>query len=286
MTTLRTAGRVNRPLLVALVGVALLTTVWACSECGGLTRLFGPPRVTAIESYAEGPEEIVFDHSDFDALLKLHVDDAGLVDYAVLKQAPAELDAYLAALAQAPFDQLGRNEKLALLLNAYNAFTLRLILDHFPLDSIKDIPDDQRWKAKRFLLAGRVYSLNALEHEQIRPNFKEPRVHFALVCAALGCPPLRAEAFVGARLEEQLQNQSQHVHSDERWFRFDPEQRSLKLTSLYDWYADDFRQAAGSVAAFAARYSNGLKQALDSGDDVSVDYLPYDWKLNLRDQQN
>lgn len=156
----------------------------------------------------------------FDALLRTQVDADGLVDYAGLKDAHAELDAYIRSLAAAPFEQLGRDEKLALLINAYNAFTLRLVLDHWPLASIRHIPGKRRWDAPRWRLAGETLSLNQIENERIRPRFKEPRIHFALVCAARGCPPLRAEAYTGARLSAQLADQARRVHSDGRWLRF------------------------------------------------------------------
>ena len=120
----------------------------------------------------------------------------------------------------APIDELGRDERLALLINAYNAFTLRLILDHYPVASITDIPADQRWDAVRWRLAGETYSLNQIEHELVRPNFREPRIHFALVCAAVGCPPLRTEAYTGELLEEQLEGQTRYSHAHDRWLRY------------------------------------------------------------------
>ncbi len=183
-------------------------------------------------------------------------------------------------MARAPFDQLGRNEKLALLINAYNAFTLRLILDHAPVDSIKAIAEDQRWDAARWQVGGHTWSLNQIEHEQIRPNFREPRIHFALVCAAVGCPPLRAGAFTGDRLDEQLEEQTRYVHRHGTWYRYDPAANTLNLTRLYDWYGGDFEQVAGSVAAFPARYDPPLRVAIDRGQQPRIQWLPYNWDLN------
>lgn len=99
-----------------------------------------------------------------------------------------------------------------------NAYTIQLILDHYPLASIQDIPGDQRWDAVRWRVGPHTWSLNQIDHEQIRPKCAEPRIHFALVCAAVGCPPLRNEAYTAARLEEQLAGQSAYVHSHPRWF--------------------------------------------------------------------
>lgn len=248
-----------------------------------ITGLFGPPAVTLRETYADKPDGVGFDHSPFDAILKQYVNDAGLVNYRALKENSADLDTYITALAQAPLNNMGRNERLALLINAYNAFTLRLILDHYPLKSIKDIPSDQRWDAKRWNLGGNIWSLNQIEHEQVRPNFKEPRIHFVLVCAAVGCPPLRNEAYAAKSLEQQLDAQANYVHAHERWFQFDPPANIVKLTSLYDWYGSDFIQVGGSVLDYAARHSPKLKNTLDEGGRPKVEFLDYDWSLNDRE---
>jgi hypothetical protein len=172
---------------------------------GRIERALGlPPAVVAREAYLGEAGAARFDHSTLDALLRQHADPDGLVDYDALHREPEALDRYLADLANAPFADLGRDDKLALLINAYNAFTLRLILDFYPVESIRDIPEDQRWRHVRWTLGGSTFSLDQIEHQQIRPNFAEPRIHFALVCAAIGCPPLRNEAYVGERLDAQL----------------------------------------------------------------------------------
>jgi hypothetical protein len=212
------------------------------------------------------------------------VDPDGYVDYATLAEDTGQLDRYISSLAEVSFDQLGRDDKLALLINAYNAFTLRLILDHLPLESINDIPDAERWHAVRWNLGGRTLSLNQIEHEEIRPKFMEPRIHFALVCAAIGCPKLRNEAYTGERLEQQLEDQTRYAHTHDRWFQFDREAGVVKLTQLYNWYGGDFKQVTDSrsVLEFAARYVPELERALQSGDTPKVEYLDYDWKLNRK----
>lgn len=244
------------------------------------TMLFGPPAVDSVEAYGETESDLTFDHSVLDRLLNEFVDDAGWVDYESLKNSQGELQAYIETLADAPFDELGRNEKLALLINAYNAFTLELILEHYPVVSIQDIPAAQRWDAVRWKLGGKLLSLSQIEHEQIRPNFKEPRVHFALVCAAIGCPPLRNEAYVGSRIEEQLQSQTQYIHQHRTWFQFQAGESSVKLTQLYNWYGNDFEQSAGSVLKFVATFSAPLKSEMDGGKNLRIDWLEYDWALN------
>ncbi|QDV23389.1 DUF547 domain-containing protein [Aureliella helgolandensis] len=243
-------------------------------------KLYGPPTVDSVEAYGPLESDLTFDHSVLDRLLSEFVDDAGWVDYESLKDRQGELQTYIETLADAPFDDLGRNEKLALLINGYNAFTLELILEHYPVDSIQDIPTAQRWDDARWKLGGKLLSLSQIEHEQIRPKFKEPRVHFALVCAAIGCPPLRREAYVGSQLEEQLQSQTQYMHQHQTWFQLEPSASAVKLTQLYSWYGNDFEQSAGSVLKFVATCSVPLKREMDSGKNLGIDWLEYDWTLN------
>jgi hypothetical protein len=250
------------------------------------TRLLGPPQVELQESFAEKPDGTAFDHSAFDELLKENVDDDGWVDYQHLRTQEDRLDNYIAALGSANIDELGRDERLAFLINSYNAFNLKLVVEYYPLASIKDIPDAQRWDAVRWNLAGQKVSLNQIEHELVRPNFKEPRIHFSLVCAAVGCPPLRNDAFTGQKLEQQLASQSAYVHSHATWFDYNPDDNVLKLTQLYNWYGDDFVQVAGSVENFASTQSPTLKRALEKGTELNVQWLDYDWTLNDKSRRS
>lgn len=272
---------------LALVAVAVLLLGAGCAASARpsllertVNRLFGPPPVQMRESYAANPGGSSVDHSAFDALLQRHVDSGGMVDYAGLQADAAQLDAYIASLATVPVDSLGRDARLALLINAYNAFTLRLILDHYPVASIRDIPDAERWDHVRWSIGGKAFSLNQIEHEQIRAHFAEPRIHFALVCAAWSCPKLRAEAYVAECLEAQLADQTAWVHARDRWLIWDPDTGRLGLTRLYQWYAGDFDQAAGSVSAYVARYHAGVAAALAAGRSPEIYWLDYDWDLN------
>jgi uncharacterized membrane protein YdjX (TVP38/TMEM64 family) len=259
----------------AFAVLALAAASFAYSEKESLQRLFGPPAVTMQEIYSANPGGQVFDHAAFTALLQEFVDEEGYVHYQGLQAKETTLQSYIADLGRAPFDAMGRDGKLALLINAYNAFTLQLILEHYPIDSIRSIPDKDRWNAARWNVGGRTLSLNDIEHKEIRPKFAEPRIHFALVCAAVGCPPLRREAYTGARLDGQLEEQSRYVHSHDRWLQYEPGSDKIALTALYDWYGGDFKQIAGSVLGFVRRYA-----PLDSGVKLKVRYLDYDWSLN------
>lgn len=276
----RRVGVALATLLVAVAGLWMVRPGWLR---GLMVRWFGPPPVELAETFAAVQGGSVFDHSRLDGLLAAHVDTDGFVDYPAISSDTTELDAYIAELAEAPFDDLGRDERLALLINAYNAFTLRLILDHYPIDSIKEIPGDQRWDDVRWSLAGGTYSLNQLEHELVRANFREPRIHFALVCAAVGCPPLRSEAYSGERLEEQLEAQARFTHESERWLRYRAGADTIELTSLYEWYGGDFEQVAGSVLAYVGRYDDDLSSDLAAGHEPEVRFLDYDWSLNRQE---
>jgi len=277
-------------LVLAIVAIAIFTGgVVAKLDPEGLKRWlfspFLPPGGELEDRYDEKPDGATFDHSAFDELLKKHVDANGFVDYDGLAKDRAALQTYISSLKKAPtFDdaEFGRSEKLALAINAYNAFTLERVLERYPaLDELDDVSGELEWDRQRWLLGGKTWSLEDLEHKEIRPNFGDARIHFALVCAAVGCPPLRNEAYVGARLEEQLEAQTKFVHAHGTWFDFDPKTGVVRLTSLYDWYYGDFEQAAGSETKYAARYAESLKAYLDEGKKARApEYLPYSWKLN------
>lgn len=279
----------------AVISVGIAVAAWAFSGkleklAGGLA---GPPAVEMKETYQTKPDGPTMDHSVFDSLLSQHVDEDGWVDYEALKDKQNELDDYLSTLQDAPFDQMGRNEKLALLINAYNAFTIKLINEKSPAESIKDIPAEQRWDAKRWSISGKKYSLGQIEHELIRPNFKDARIHFAVVCAAVGCPPLRNEAYTADRLDQQLEQQAQYVHDHKTWFQFNhdtaegDEGASLKLTKLYQWYGGDFSQMAESEVRYAAQHSDPLQSWLEreESEPPKPEWLPYDWSLNSKDNK-
>jgi len=281
ITTNETRRRpLSATVLPLLAAAAFSGAIYSSTQTTALGGLFGPPNANLEEAYAGDGGSLKFDHSILDGLLRKHVDADGWVDYAGLKDDSATLDGYVKSVGQVQFDDLGRNEKLALLINAYNAFTLRLILDHYPVASIKDVPESQRWKARRWAVGSDTWSLEQIEHEQIRPKFVEPRVHFALVCAAVGCPKLRNEAYQAERIDEQLDDQTRYVHTHGRWFDFDAPKGLVRLTKLYDWYGGDFKQVAGSVLDFAARYSPELKRLRNGGTEPRVEWLDYDWKLN------
>ena len=161
---------------------------------------------------------------------------------------------------------------------------MKLVLDHYPLQSIKDIgflfwgP----WKKKFFSLFGKQRSLDELEHEMIRPVFEEPRVHFALVCASKSCPQLRKEAYLADRLESQFEDGAKKFLSDPHLNRFNKEKRSLLLSPIFKWYKEDFQKKSGSVEAFIASRlaANPDEETLIRNGSVPLTYSEYDWTLN------
>lgn len=259
--------------LVLMAGLAAGAT-----GCQTLEKVFGPDQVEIGEAYAAQTDGASFDHSTFDALLADIVREDGRVYYDKLAADTSRLDAYIAQLAEADFEALSRDARLALLINAYNAFTLKLIAEYWPVKSIKDIPDDKRWTHARWTIGGLgKLSLDAIEHEYLRPKFAEPRIHFAVNCASEGCPPLRRFAYDGAQIDAQLQDSTVRAHNDPRWLQLKGD--TVKLTRLYLWFRGDFAQKAGEPVQFAARFNEELAAALAKG-DVNVEIMEYDWAIN------
>jgi hypothetical protein len=245
-----------------------------------------------------------FDHSHaaWTTLLKRHVvlidgGKSSQVDYAGLAKERASLKAYLGSLSavpQAEFDSWPKPWQLAFLINAYNAFTVELILGKYPhLESIRDLGNivfNSPWKQKFFTLFGEQRSLDWIEHEVIREPgvYDDPRIHFAVNCASVGCPMLREEAFVGERLEAQLEQQTRRFLADRTRNRYEPKTATLMVSQIFDWYGQDFsagyrgvsslRQFLGSYADLLA--STPAEQAMLRQNLVGVDFIGYDWALN------
>jgi Protein of unknown function, DUF547 len=244
-----------------------------------------------------------FDHSHaaWTALLKKHVvllqgGRGSQLRYAGMASDQAALKAYLASLSAvsaAAFDAMSKAQQMAFLINAYNAFTVDLILTRYPkLSSIKDLGSllSSPWKPKIVPLLGSQFSLDNIEHDMLRARgrYDEPRVHFAVNCASIGCPALREEAFSADRLEAQLEEQTQRFMSDRSRNRWNAEQGRLEVSKIFEWFAEDFRsgfKGFTSAHVFYARYATQLADAPHERERIRagtapVSYLDYDWKLN------
>ena len=225
------------------------------------------------------------DHSVYDGLLKKYVDDRGMIDYRTWKARDVgTLDGYLDMLKGVDPDGLrDRNEVFAFWINAYNALTIRGMLHFYPTSSIRDhvsLLGYSIWKDYKINVRGTEYSLDDIEHEILR-KMDEPLVHFALVCASIGCPPLMTEAFTAEHLDRQLRQNTLVFFADPSKFRADPGNQTVWLSPIMDWYKDDFGKNRRARLDFIAPYvPDDAARALLRRKDVAVDYLHYDWGIN------
>lgn len=220
------------------------------------------------------------DHSIYGALLMKYVKD-GVVDYGGLKKDEGALNAYLRIVDRTNPDELLRDEQFAFYINAYNAYTINLILKHYPLDSIKDIGGWLKgpWKIRFCQIGGKAFTLDEIEHNILRPRFKGPRVHFAVNCASNGCPPLISEPYQGGILDQQLDRSTRRFLNDPKRNRL--EGNTLYVSKIFKWFEDDFN---GDIVGFFLRYAeDDLKNRLLAQEDqIKVKHLHYDWSLNGR----
>ncbi|PKO47093.1 MAG: DUF547 domain-containing protein [Betaproteobacteria bacterium HGW-Betaproteobacteria-22] len=244
-----------------------------------------------------------FDHSIWQDLLQKNVvlikgGQASQVDYEAMLKARPQLQQYLAqlsAVSTSEFASWPKTEQLAFLLNAYNAFTVELVLTKYPkLKSIKDIGSivQSPWKKRFVPLLGEMRSLDDIEQGMIRKvgDYNEPRIHFAANCASIGCPALRNEAYTGAQLDAQLEAATKAFLSDQTRNRYNTQTNKLEVSKIFDWYKKDFERGWHgwkSLNEFFAHYADSLtdspeiKQALIAN-KVDVVFLDYNWNLNRK----
>ncbi|MEX1315857.1 MAG: DUF547 domain-containing protein [Synechococcaceae cyanobacterium] len=281
----------HRAPLVLLCGVLLLGPAGCAS---GPEVLLG--RDTHGSTASATAPQPPLDPADLNAVLERVVDGRGMVDYAALQREPAQLDSYLQSLADLPparFSSWSEAEQIALLINAYNALTLRSIIDHDPIrPSIKAIPGV--WKLRRHPVMGLRLTLDEIEHQILRRQYNEPRIHAALVCAAISCPPLRREAYTGPELERQLEDQTNRWLASGVGLRIDPAAGEVAISQIFQWFAEDWPRAdpdaapvpghesESAVLHFIARHRPAAERQLLLGGDYRLTHLPYNWDLNRR----
>jgi hypothetical protein len=231
-----------------------------------------------------------FDHSAFDALLRRHVVD-GMVDYDAFQS--AEFRTYLDALDRADPASLDDRERLAFWINVYNAYTIQLVNTHGERESIRNINKTLGlarkgpWREKLVKAGGRVYHLDNVEHDIVRKQWREPRVHFALVCAAMGCPPLRSEAYTGPTIERQLDDQARRfLLGRPAIHRVDVKNAVVHGSPIYvSWYRDDFGSTDATIGSYLARfYPEGAERELLLSGRFKLVATDYDWTLNSEEQ--
>lgn len=269
---------------------------------------FSRPRARLV-SFKPDPAVVPkpFSYDDYSAILAVFVDQQGLVDYQALKDNRRRLDLFAAALGTlSPTDYSNWSEKdqIAFWINAYNALTLEAVINHYPIqasvlksaifpkNSIRQIPGV--WTDLRFEVVGKEVTLDQIEHQILRQQFNEPRIHVALVCAANGCPPLRNEPYTGKALDEQFADQTKRFLALQDKFRIARSQGSVYLSPIFDWFGVDFVNSYGDAEKTKAGRSREEKAVLNfiaahlkasehdylTTASYDVVYLDYDWSLN------
>jgi hypothetical protein len=251
-----------------------------------------------------------FSYDDYGAALQEFVNQPGLVNYRGLKADPKKLQDFLQALAQVrpeDYQKWPVPQQIAFWINAYNSLTLKAIIDHYPIraslwrslrfprNSIRQIPGV--WTDLQFPVMGRRLTLDEIEHDILRRRFNEPRIHLALVCAALGCPPLRTEPYVGEKLNDQLNDQARRFLANPKKFKIDRNEGQVYLSPIFKWFGEDFIKTYGTNAGFS-RFQpkeravlNFIRNYLSPKDqdylfkgNYAISYLGYDWSLNDRQE--
>ena len=264
----------NRLLLAASL---LLVSCSSASSAADMT----PTTITA-------PATV--DHWAFDAVLSTYVDADGWVDYAGL-QASDALAPYLEMLAETNPSGLDTSEAIAFWTNVYNAYTLKLVADSYPVSSIKRITPTgipltipfvhSPFQINHVVVGGTTYSLDDVEHKILRKDFNEPRIHFALVCAAASCPPLRREAYTGEKLDAQLHDQGLlFLHHPDKNRVAEPDGDTIYLSRIFQWFRGDFATSKDGLQAFVAPYFEGELREQLTNQAFRVRFMNYDWSLN------
>ncbi|MGL5017714.1 MAG: DUF547 domain-containing protein [Luteolibacter sp.] len=260
--------------LTIIVSLSLFPILTSCSRADK----------AASYNIADPQQQVDHTHAAFNAILAKHVKKE-LVDYAGLKKSSAPLNAYLDTLAAVPesaFNKWDKKQQMAFLINLYNAATLKLIVDHYPIKSIKDIGSALKgpWKHEIVRLFGKIETLDHIEHNLLRPKYEDPRVHFGVNCASIGCPPLRAEAFQASKLDAQLDEQARIFLRDTSKNRLDAKNKTLYLSKIFDWFKGDFTAESGTVEKFASNYVTDSDRKVIQQGGLTIKNTEYDWNLN------
>lgn len=266
----------------------------AANRAGRVTALLCTALSAAVFLNAAAPLQAADMHAEYTALLRDHVKD-GVVNYVAIAEDP-RLERYLAQLAATNPEKLGEAEQIAYWLNVYNAFTLKVISDNLPLESISElhmwgslyigvILGETVWEDWEFpLYNGKTYTLDQVEHAILRPVYQDYRHHAAMVCAARSCPPLRSEAYEGDRIDAQLDDQMRAWLANPFWNRYDEANQQLLLSSIFNWFEDDFIRDGRALFDVLLPYWPQHVRAALIRDRATLrsKYLTYDWSLNDR----
>ena len=280
-----------------LCSIAAILSFSAVASCSTVTNshesIFSTSDATTVAETSTATNN-TFSYQDYAEVLKIYVDEAGLVDYSTLQANREQLDRFNQSLGRVDpetYASWSEERQIAFLTNAYNALTLQSIIDQQPIkDSIRDISGV--WNRRKFALVGEDKTLDNIEHDILRKEFNEPRIHVALVCAAISCPPLRNEPYLATALDTQLSDQTAKFAASPHGLKIDREDRRVYLSSIFKWYGQDFEETYGVRDKFEGNSKqkavlNYFNSALDSPSqeflergDYRVKYLDYDWSLN------
>lgn len=229
-------------------------------------------------------QALSINHTDWDEILKKEVkflkNGQSLFNYQNIKNNPTKFYNYLKSLSdlsKKDYDKMSKEDQMAFLINAYNAFTVKLIIENYPLKSIKDIGSFffSPWKKEFFKLLGKKRHLDYIEHEVLRKDFKEPRVHFAVVCASMGCPNLQNFAWTGKKLEEQFQLATKNFLGQKDKNFYDKKKKTLFISKIFKWYGDDFNSLHKSAKNFILNFYK-----IEDKKDIAIKWQDYKWELN------
>jgi hypothetical protein len=238
----------------------------------------------------KGSTPIDHSYSDYASLLNDYVAN-GLVNYQGLIDDRMRLDRLVSSVATADISIATADQKLAFYINAYNILTLRSIVDAYPVKSIKDI--DGVWDKKKWSITGKKLTLNQIEHDILRKDFTEPRIHVAIVCASMGCPPLPSTPYLADSLEIQLNRTASAFATTAIYNQIDPIKGVARLSAVFDWFGDDFidkylmessfpslsRKENSSLSFIISHFPTDQMERLFAT-DFRIDYIEYDWSLN------
>jgi hypothetical protein len=247
-----------------------------------------------------------FNYGNYAAVLKAYVDDKGMVNYKQLKAHRMKLETFvreLSGLDPVTYAKWNSRDKIAFWINAYNGLTLKAIIDNYPIkssffrsriypkNSIRQISGV--WDEKKFKVMGTERTLEQIEHEILRKQFKEPGIHVSLVCAAMGCPPLRNEPYLGSMLQEQFDDQAHRFLASQKKFQIDRKDAKVSLSPIFKWFAGDFvnkyapqknlrrhDKEESAVLNFIASYLDKEQKDYVLSGEFKIKYLDYDWSLN------
>ena len=285
--------------------IVVLCLILGIGIASGVYLLTGATAGVESNPVATEPVSQEFGYTSYARALELYADDSGMVDYGKLQENRGDLDAFTAMLGRLDprvLDSWSAEERIAFWINAYNALTLTAVIDHYPIqsrlfrgflypkNSIRQIPGV--WTELQWTIVGQSYTLDAIEHEVLRGEFSEPRIHAALVCAAMGCPPLRNEPYTGENLSEQLDEQMRRFLSNPTKFRIDRQGGTVYLSPIFEWFGKDFVEKYSSdgfdghsaveraVLNAVSNFVSPEDRAYLVDERYSVQYLDYDWTLN------